>query len=63
MDGLRVLGVIIILNVKERKHKKFPENARERASISQNDFHLLGAWSSGIPEVHKYERRVDVLNG
>lgn len=42
------IEMIIILNVKENTRYGFPENAREkiptRASISQDDFHLAGAW-------------------
>lgn len=47
------IQMIIILNVKETQRYRFPENARDRmpteiASISKNDFHLLGAWGPVI---------------
>ena len=42
------VGIIMMLNVKENTRYRFPERARERiptrASISQDDFHLVGSW-------------------
>lgn len=56
------IEMIIILNVKETKRYRFPENAREKiptqASISKDDFHLVDAWG---PVVYKGFTFVDSI--